>query len=329
MNDQNEQTSQMLQINDEKSNLSKYKDQIEKEQITIRTEMAERSKGNECLVKKQREFLKGIKKDVKTQTIIDNLNDQTDKNLDTNQNVISDQQLVHERSTEQSTEQPKSKLIYVNKNNGDQLIDLHKTNTMNSRKLLQSIISRNLLTKIHLPNLHLSTEDINEDEQTIDKKRTKFKNSKFRKDNSVDNSRFSSKNSSRTNSINNSRDNSRDGSNDSLNDVDSLKDSISSKNNNRKRNNNGKRKNKRQSSKDDLMDEKENQDDLTCSSEPIEILNEREKKRSIGYPGLAFGTIFSSNTMMRFRLISNELHNIQNVQLKRVKGFKTICKFLS
>lgn len=65
--------------------------------------------------------------------------------------------------------------------------------------------------------------------------------------------------------------------------------------------------------------EKENQDDKTCSSEPTEVVNEREKRRSIGYPGLAFGcSIFSSNTMMRFRLISNELHNIQNVQLKRV-----------
>lgn len=41
---------------------------------------------------------------------------------------------------------------------------------------------------------------------------------------------------------------------------------------------------------------------------------------SEGYPGLSFGSGFSSNTMMRLRIIANELHNISSVQLKRAEG---------
>ena len=62
---------------------------------------------------------------------------------------------------------------------------------------------------------------------------------------------------------------------------------------------------------------------LRCSSESNEELSERQRRRaaraSNGYPGLDFASsIFSSGTIMKFRVISNELHNIQNVQLKRV-----------
>lgn len=60
---------------------------------------------------------------------------------------------------------------------------------------------------------------------------------------------------------------------------------------------------------------------LRCSSVRTEVLSDRRKRRiaSSGYPGLAFGSsIFNSNSMMKFSLIANELHNIMNVQLKRV-----------
>jgi hypothetical protein len=59
---------------------------------------------------------------------------------------------------------------------------------------------------------------------------------------------------------------------------------------------------------------------LRCSSIQTEVISERRRRNvSAGYPGLAFGSsIFSSGTIMKFRVISNELHNIQNVQLKRV-----------
>jgi len=60
---------------------------------------------------------------------------------------------------------------------------------------------------------------------------------------------------------------------------------------------------------------------LRCSSVQTEVISERRRRTSSGYPGLAFGSsIFSSNTIMKFRVISNELHNIQNVQLKRAEG---------
>lgn len=62
---------------------------------------------------------------------------------------------------------------------------------------------------------------------------------------------------------------------------------------------------------------------LRCPSERTEVLAEREtrrrKRRCADYPGLAFGSsIFSSDTLMKFSIIRNELHNIMNTQLKRV-----------
>lgn len=61
---------------------------------------------------------------------------------------------------------------------------------------------------------------------------------------------------------------------------------------------------------------------LRCSSEQTEVQAAREarrRKRCADYPGLAFGcSIFSSDTMMKFSLIKNELQNIMGNQLKRV-----------
>lgn len=60
---------------------------------------------------------------------------------------------------------------------------------------------------------------------------------------------------------------------------------------------------------------------LRCQSVQTEVLAARHRRRNRNgnYPGLAFGSsIFSSNTMMKFSVIANELHNIMNVQLKRV-----------
>lgn len=61
---------------------------------------------------------------------------------------------------------------------------------------------------------------------------------------------------------------------------------------------------------------------LRCPSERTEVQAEREarrRKRCADYPGLAFGcSIFSSDTMMKFSLIKNELQNIMGNQLKRV-----------
>lgn len=66
---------------------------------------------------------------------------------------------------------------------------------------------------------------------------------------------------------------------------------------------------------------------LRCPSERTEIQAEREarrRKRCADYPGLAFGcSIFSSDTMMKFSLIKNELQNITNNQLKRVSISRT------
>lgn len=63
---------------------------------------------------------------------------------------------------------------------------------------------------------------------------------------------------------------------------------------------------------------------LRCTSERTEVVAEREyrrqNRRCADYPGLAFGrSIFSSDTMMKFNIIRNELHNIMNTQLKRVR----------
>lgn len=63
---------------------------------------------------------------------------------------------------------------------------------------------------------------------------------------------------------------------------------------------------------------------LRCPSERTEVVAEREtrrrNRRCADYPGLAFGSsIFSSDTLMKFSIIRNELHNIMNTQLKRVR----------
>lgn len=60
---------------------------------------------------------------------------------------------------------------------------------------------------------------------------------------------------------------------------------------------------------------------LRCQSIRTEIIAEkfRRKNRCADYPGFAFGfSLFSSDTMMKFNIIKNELHNIMNNQLKRV-----------
>ncbi|XP_031786095.1 tropomyosin 1 isoform X3 [Nasonia vitripennis] len=63
---------------------------------------------------------------------------------------------------------------------------------------------------------------------------------------------------------------------------------------------------------------------LRCSSEQTEVQAAREarrRKRCADYPGLAFGcSIFSSDTMIKFSLIRNELQNIMGNQLKRAES---------
>lgn len=61
---------------------------------------------------------------------------------------------------------------------------------------------------------------------------------------------------------------------------------------------------------------------LRCQSVRTEVLAEkfRRKNRCADYPGFAFASsVFSSDTMMKFNIIKNELHNIMNNQLKRVR----------
>lgn len=65
---------------------------------------------------------------------------------------------------------------------------------------------------------------------------------------------------------------------------------------------------------------------LRCTSDSTEVVAEREarrqRRRCADYPGLAFGgSIFGTDTMMKFNIIRNELHNIMKTQLKRVKFF--------
>lgn len=64
---------------------------------------------------------------------------------------------------------------------------------------------------------------------------------------------------------------------------------------------------------------------LRCTSERTEVIAERENRRQkkcADYPGLAFGrSIFSSDSMMKFNIIRNELQNIMNNQLRRVREF--------
>ncbi|XP_028165446.1 tropomyosin isoform X2 [Ostrinia furnacalis] len=63
---------------------------------------------------------------------------------------------------------------------------------------------------------------------------------------------------------------------------------------------------------------------LRCTSECTEVLAAREnrrRRRCADYPGLAFGSsIFSSDTMMKFSIIKNELQNIKNTALKRAES---------
>ncbi|XP_065334554.1 tropomyosin isoform X13 [Cloeon dipterum] len=64
---------------------------------------------------------------------------------------------------------------------------------------------------------------------------------------------------------------------------------------------------------------------LRCPSECTEVIAEREirrrQRRCADYPGFAFGSsMFSSDSMMKFNIIKNELHNIMNTQLKRAEG---------
>lgn len=72
---------------------------------------------------------------------------------------------------------------------------------------------------------------------------------------------------------------------------------------------------------------------LRCPSERAEVVAEREarrrNRRCADYPGLAFGSsIFSSDTLMKFSIIRNELHNIMNTQLKRVGVLRRNRRFL-
>lgn len=64
---------------------------------------------------------------------------------------------------------------------------------------------------------------------------------------------------------------------------------------------------------------------LRCASTCTELVAEREnrrRRRCADYPGLAFGSsIFSSDTMMKFSIIKNELQNIKNTALKRVMSY--------
>lgn len=66
---------------------------------------------------------------------------------------------------------------------------------------------------------------------------------------------------------------------------------------------------------------------LRCGSERTEVIAEREhrrQKKCADYPGLAFGrSIFSSDSMMKFNIIRNELQNIMNNQLRRVRKIST------
>lgn len=84
------------------------------------------------------------------------------------------------------------------------------------------------------------------------------------------------------------------------------------------------------SSQSDAENEDPEQEELAklrCTSERTEVVAEREtrrRRRCADYPGLAFGSsIFSSDTMMKFSIIRNELHNIMNTQLKRVRSEKS------
>lgn len=69
-------------------------------------------------------------------------------------------------------------------------------------------------------------------------------------------------------------------------------------------------------------DETEELSKLRCQSVRTEVLAEkfrRKNPRCSDYPGLSFASsVFSSDTMMKFNIIKNELHNIMHNQLRRV-----------
>ncbi|XP_050303920.1 tropomyosin isoform X6 [Anthonomus grandis grandis] len=63
---------------------------------------------------------------------------------------------------------------------------------------------------------------------------------------------------------------------------------------------------------------------LRCTSERTEVIAEKEMRkrgrRCADYPGLAFSSTFSSDTIMKFSIIRNEIQNIMNTQLKRAES---------
>lgn len=76
-----------------------------------------------------------------------------------------------------------------------------------------------------------------------------------------------------------------------------------------------------------IEEEDEEWSKLRCTSlRTEEIADKKQRKqrrqnRCADYPGLAFGSaMFGSDTMMKFNIIKNELHNIMRSQLKRVDG---------
>ncbi|XP_066147438.1 tropomyosin-1, isoforms 9A/A/B isoform X11 [Euwallacea fornicatus] len=74
----------------------------------------------------------------------------------------------------------------------------------------------------------------------------------------------------------------------------------------------------------DLDPETEELSKLRCTSERMEVIAEKEMRRRgprcADYPGLAFSSTFSSDTLMKFNIIRNEIQNIMNTQLKRAES---------
>ncbi|XP_066252194.1 tropomyosin isoform X5 [Euwallacea similis] len=74
----------------------------------------------------------------------------------------------------------------------------------------------------------------------------------------------------------------------------------------------------------DLDPETEELSKLRCTSERMEVIAEKEMRRRgprcADYPGLAFSSTFSSDTLMKFSIIRNEIQNIMNTQLKRAES---------
>lgn len=64
-----------------------------------------------------------------------------------------------------------------------------------------------------------------------------------------------------------------------------------------------------------------NSESLRCSSLQIEEVQKRRSRMSNGYPGLAFGAPMYSNTIFKFALIANEIKDLKQNQLKKVRPF--------